>query len=338
MSQNNISPAARAANFKAVTRQNLQVMPAVKISEGGQFELTLPKSRFLARIFLKCDISYTNATSLTDDHKKTMMEKIHGVLNNITLNLNTGFKPYVVSGAALKILNSLYPDNGLAAYDNNITQTGARVCYEMPLTMSADSTAGLVLLQNHETTVNLSGEMVSLNSIFKGIGSFTGVSMTVTPMLETFTIPSSPDCYPSLSMLKLVNSRPETLVPSSENIIRMICGTTYRKVVLQFFDADGNPADLEDSAIISIVLNQADTPYAITAGMLKMWNYRAYNTALPAGCYVFDFSTADIAEHGGSRDLMDTERLTEFWIKVNTAADTVRCIVTTECLTRVTAG
>ena len=337
MATTELTPAQRAANFKAITRQNLQALPAMKLAEGGQFEVVLPKARFLSRIFLKCDIAYTNATSLTDAHKATMKEKIHGVLKNITLNMNTGFKPFIVDGKALKVYNKLYDNGGLAEYDNVITQTGARVCFELPLTLNSSDPVGLVLLQNGETSVNLSGEMVALGDIFSGIGTFTGVTMTVTPMLETFTIPTAKEAYPSLSVLKLVNSRQEVLVPSSENVVRMVTGTIYRKIIIQTYDASGNPADLDDNAIISIVFNQADTPYNITAGLLKMWNYRAYGIEMPAGVYVFDFSTADIPEHNGSRDLVDTERLTEFWIKLNTNADVVRALITTECLTRVQA-
>lgn len=328
----NITPTQRAANFKAATRQNLQSMPAMKMVEGGQFDVTLPKARFLSRIFLKCDIAYTATLDATK--KAAMLEKIHGVLKNITLNMNTGFKPFVINGEALAVYNKLYDNGGIAAY-TSVENAKATVCYELPVTLTPSDPVGLLLLQNTESAVNLSAEMESFATLFSGIATFTGVSMNVTPMLETFTIPSAKEAYPSLSILKLVNSRQEVLVPSSENIIRMSTGTIYRKIIIQTFNQNGAAADLDDNAIISIVFNQADTPYNITAGLLKMWNFRAYGKQLPTGVYVFDFSTADIPEHNGSRDLVDTERLTEFWIKVNTNATVARAVVTTECLTRV---
>jgi hypothetical protein len=35
------------------------------------------------------------------------------------------------------------------------------------------------------------------------------------------------------------------------------------------------------------------------------------------GYFAFDFSTQGIANLGGSRDYIDTEKLQEFWLKIN---------------------
>ena len=54
-------------------------------------------------------------------------------------------------------------------------------------------------------------------------------------------------------------------------------------------------------------------------------NFEQYDGALPTGVYVFDFSDNGIRNMGNARDYIDTERMTEFWLKFTAgAAGTVK--------------
>ena len=55
---------------------------------------------------------------------------------------------------------------------------------------------------------------------------------------------------------------------------------------------------------------------------------------LPKGVYIFDFSSGgNITNYGGTRDYIDTEKLTEFWIRTTTTT-TGSVKVVSECLAR----
>ena len=54
----------------------------------------------------------------------------------------------------------------------------------------------------------------------------------------------------------------------------------------------------------------------------------------PKGVYIFDFSSGgNITNYGGTRDYIDTEKLTEFWIRTTTTT-TGSVKVVSECLAR----
>jgi hypothetical protein len=67
----------------------------------------------------------------------------------------------------------------------------------------------------------------------------------------------------------------------------------------------------------SLVFNQADQPYNVTADLLAYKNKELYQGTVPAGCYVFDFTEQGIANLGGAKNYIDTERMTQFDLKVN---------------------
>jgi hypothetical protein len=101
-------------------------------------------------------------------------------------------------------------------------------------------------------------------------------------------------------------------------IVKLSTGLTYRKFLIYIAkDSKFTPFEHEKLDKFSLVLNQADTPYNISADYLAYENRISYGGKLPKGCYAFDFSNNGIANFGGSRDYIDTERLTEFWLKVN---------------------
>ena len=90
----------------------------------------------------------------------------------------------------------------------------------------------------------------------------------------------------------------------------------------------------EEIGNIEIVFNQADVNYNISPDMLRAINTKDLGFELPKGVYIFDFSSGgNITNYGGTRDYIDTEKLTEFWIRTTTTA-TGSVKVVSECLAR----
>ena len=111
-------------------------------------------------------------------------------------------------------------------------------------------------------------------------------------------------------------------------------GTIYRKLILQFEHEDGSPmVDSDFAGNIELVFNQADIPYSIKPSLLSSLNHGQFGRVLPDGCYIFDYSWNGIANLGSSKNYIDTERLTEFWVRFS-PKNTGRVSIVTETLSR----
>ena len=120
--------------------------------------------------------------------------------------------------------------------------------------------------------------------------------------------------------IKLTKSRTQSL-NGGENVVKLDVGTIYRKLVLYFTDENGNGVDVTGSNL-EMIYNTADTPISIDFEMLKMKNTSDFGYKFPDGMYVLDFSGyAGFSNYGGSRDFVDTERLSEFWLRFSTPTD-----------------
>lgn len=340
----NIGPAQRAVNFANATRQNIHTLPKQSGGANDTLSWTLPKARLLSKIFLKVEAVF-DAVSMTGN---ATMRHVHEIFSSISLDLNNGFSPFKISGEAINLLNGCALAEtivGDAADPGNsdwatldTTAKKATFFIEMQNTVNDRDAVGLILLQNDSTYATL---QVSVGSGKIGSGSTASVlqSVTITPIMETFSIPAtSPDALPDLSVLKLCNSRLDAFPGSGENTIKLSTGTVYRKIILKLTDDAGAPLKLADiTSDIRLIFNQADTNYAIDPAALRMINYRSYGHSMPEGVYVLDFgSSQGIPNLAGTRDYIDSERLTEMWIRFNTSK-AGRALIITETLARLRA-
>jgi len=69
-----------------------------------------------------------------------------------------------------------------------------------------------------------------------------------------------------------------------------------------------------------LVFNTADINTRINSKQLAALNAKQYGLELPAGMFIFDFGYQGLANLGGFRDYIDTQRLTEFWLRFNASA------------------
>ena len=100
--------------------------------------------------------------------------------------------------------------------------------------------------------------------------------------------------------------------------VKLPVGLTYRKLILYIEDAAGGIPEDRITTDIEIIFNQADIPYSVNPKVLRALNIRSFGKVMPVGAYIFDFSDQGLTNYGGSRDYIDTERLTEFWVQFGT--------------------
>ena len=337
-----ISAQQRAMLFGANTRQHFQMLGSKEVNSGSSSMIfNIPKVRLLQsiRILVDCNIVNTSGNAIylgkLDAYK---------IIRRLSVDFNNGFSPIVISGHNLAMLNMLrlnpevieadtagntmlIADNKLAVGDNN------RFIFmlEIPLTLNERDPVGLVLAQSQETNITLQVDIAN-DGVF---GASTAIQyVKVTPETTTFSIPSIPEAFPDLSVLRVVSENNEVFQAGGQNVIKLQTGMIYRKILLYFTDADGNPLMPDDiTSNIELVLNSADVPYSINPMMLRMMNISQFGYKLPEGLYIFDFSYQGIPSLGGSRDYLDTEKVTEFTLRF-TSDETGKVAIVSEKLSR----
>ena len=331
MAQNNnqLTPAQRAYYFAQYTRQNFQTLPTQSFTgEGQRIQFILPKARYLACTYLEVEA----VCKLTGSGTVKVSDYPGAIFNRVSLDLNNGFMPFVLSGRDLNIYDKIrmYPDvaaplaNSRAAINigNSISSSGVnntiKIILPMQNVLSEKDAIGLIMLQNDSTQIVLTLDLDKLANAYKlTVGQTCEfVSCKVTPFTQTFTMPTPEQARPDISTLKLLSSKYETFVANSQTVVKQPIGTIYRKMILFFKDESGNPLTAADfQGNIELVFNQADTPISIKPSHIEYLNQHYYGAPLPDGVFVLDFACVPLPNLATSRDLVDSERLTELWVR-----------------------
>lgn len=356
--KNNITAAQRAANFALATRQNQHTLFKNSVDGGAQsITFQLPKNRLLSKIYLKfdidVDIKHASSTSLP------ALDKLapYRLIRRLSMDFNSGFQPYVVSGVQLALFNliSHYQADYILNFnsddanpychwiDKGVSSSGKlnKISFmlEMPITLNDRDAISLILLQNDQTLSQVIIDVGNGSDLFNGNGNDYTADIkkcTVELTTETFSIPASQDAFPDLSVLKLTHGRNDSFTGSGQHILKLSTGTIYRRMILLFEDENGNALSDDDlTAPFELVFNQADINYSINPKVLRCINTEYYGMYLPKGVYVFDFAYQGNVNLGGTRDYIDTERLTEFWFRF-TSTKSCRINIVHETISRLT--
>lgn len=354
--QTKISAAQRASNFALSTRQNMHSLYKSSVDGGAQsITFQLPKNRLLSKIFLKFDIDlnikHASHTTLPDLDAFAP----YRLIRRICMDFNSGFQPYVVSGMQLALMNliSHYKADYILDFNDDLNNPychwidkGANVSgktnkisfmLEMPITLNDRDAISLIMLQNEQTLSQIIIDVGQGADLFNGKGADYNAEITkcnVELTTETFSIPASTDAFPDLTVLKLTNGRNDSFSGQGQHILKLSTGTIYRRMVLYFEDDNGDALSDEDlNAPFELVFNQADINYSINPKILRCINTEYYGMYLPKGVYIFDFAYQGTVNLGGTRDYIDTERLTEFWLRF-TSTKSCRINMVSEIISR----
>lgn len=330
---NQVSPQQRQAYFNQMTRQHHQTMPAYTGTENQQIQFQIPKVRLLSKVFIELSaiLKVTHATATTYTPNEFAP---YTMIDRVVLEMNNGFAPFTISGKEL-YMYALARQNahvkkrkdsgrGSAVQSLNASAAGTdnpvRFMLELPLTLNSRDSIGLVLTQNQETTVTVTINLANGAKMLDNPSGYTAAlsSIVAYPTVESFSVPANNDALPDISVLKIVQST-NAVTTAGQNQLKLPVGMTYRKLIFRIEDADGKGIpDADISGLIEIVMNQSDMPYRIKPSTLAAINTEQYGTELPSGTFVLDFSDNGVPNYGSARDYVDTERLTEFWIRLNT--------------------
>ena len=351
MADNKITAQQRALNFGASTRQHWQMIGTKEINGGAQTaSFRVPKSRILSgfRVLVDADVKVTGAAGTLELDKLAP----YRILRRVAVNLNNGFSPIVLSGESAATLNLFKLNPGMvfpAADDTTLckcptsftastggTSNKFSFMLDLPLVLNDRDPVGMILAQNNETAIDLECDICNGGELINNKSGYTVdiTSVKITAATISYSIPTSPNAFPDMSVLKIWDDRTETFAGSGMNHVKLNTGLIYRKLIIKMLNDDGTPMGLDKmTGNIELVLNTADAPYSISPAMLRMVNKEQVGVALPDGCYAFDFSYQGIANMGGSRDYIDAERISEFTLRFNTATSG-KCVVIAEKLSR----
>lgn len=328
-----VTPQQRAALFATATRQNWQMQASKSVGALETAEFTIPKVRLTSRIRLlvEAQLTVTHASNAT--YIPAAFAPFTAI-RRVSVDMNNGFSPFSVSGTQLylyslmrenaAILNRQTSGRGKVVQGTAASADGAantiRFLADLPLTLNDRDAVGLILTQNQETTVTVTVDIDSAEKLATDASGFTYElgQVKITPMVESFSIPAVQEAFPDISTLKLVQAGTKAINGAGQVNYELPTGQTYRKIAFLIENESGEGiADADLSGDIEIVLNQADTPYRVNPKVLAGINHEQFGMPLPSGLYAFDFSYQGISNYGGARDYIDTERLTEFWLRFN---------------------
>lgn len=350
--QRNISPEQRARFFAQMTRQHQQMRPALAGAENSTVSFNLDKVRLSSKILLLIEGTLNVQHAANNTFTPSAFAPFD-FIRNIQVEINNGFKPFTVSGreaywynlvqpfssvvrptvaaaASLPVRNRNFIGNSADVAGNGGADNPFKMLVELPLTLNERDPIGLILTQNEETVVSVGinfGQASDLLAPAQAGYTMAVSNLTVTPMVESFSIPPVKEAFPDISILKLVHSTRQTVTGAGPVSLRLPVGLTYRKLLVYIEDANGGIADNTFSGNFQLIQNGADYPYQVSPKVLAALNEQQYGQALPTGLYCFDFSYQGIANYSGARDYVDTERLTEFWFNFQApAAGTVTAV------------
>lgn len=321
----------RNALFAQATRQNIQGMAKKKITQGAtSISFEIPKARLLSKIWLEIDYDVNIVTS---GNVPTDMFTPYQAIRRISLDLNNGWSPYVLDGKSYAILSAMRQQSHVV-YPQHDSETGFCYCpekfangqnkmratIELPLCLNDRDPIGIILAQSPETLIEVKIDFETENAMFnlEDGDNVTINEITVQPVVETFSIPAVQEAFPDISVVKLCTSRTEMFAGNGQNLIDLVTGTIYRKIAFIIEDLDGNPFSDDDiTSNIDLIFNTADVNYSVPPKLIRHKNITQFGKEQPKGVYIFDFSDNGIPNYGGTRDYIDSTKLTMFQVRFN---------------------
>jgi len=343
-----LSAADRAQAFARLTRKQTTMLPPVAGAVNSRVALDIPKVRLGQKLYLEVTATL-NAIHATETSYAPAPFAPFSLIDHIKVSLNNGWHPVDLSGQALYFWNLINSDavqlaraasgrgpvvqgvtSSVAGTDNQI-----KFLVEIPFMLNERDVIGLLMLQNQQTLVSINVDFADAAALNDGTAGFTYAlsNIVITPMITTFSLPSDQSYWPDVSIIKITEEWLHDIAGAGNQSIKLPCGNMYRKLLVFIEDAAGGEADTDISGNLSLVLNSNDVFREVKPTILAAENFKEYGGALPQGLYVFDFSDQGQPNYGGSRDYIDTEKLTAFDLRF-TAAGAGKVTIVGEQLAR----
>ena len=250
--------------FDAATRNRIYALPSQsKPSGGGTVRWDLPRTGFLARIFLKVTGSIEGTLSDPNPLGKA------SVIRRVRLVANNGLDIVNISGPGYHYLLRPLLDTGA----DHLPYTDARKAVDtgsfdismvIPVALNPRDAIGLILLQSEQTLVTLIIDFEQDANVATGAT----VTATVTPYVEIFTVPADRKDWPALSFVHQILEDQQQIPSAGDYAYTWPRGPVYLQTV-HGLGIGVNGSDVWSRALVQV--NQADNIYTVTPELADMW-------------------------------------------------------------------
>lgn len=340
-----LDPTQRALNFSAFTRQFRQVKPSITKAPGEKFSIDIDKVDLVSKVRLLCTATLT-AVHAANTSYTPADQAPYPLLESVKVSANLAYTPWETSGLGASqlmrfrnapgYLDPVIPAAKDPANANKRVWTylgteaaagGGAVnqiftMYDLPLSVNDRDPVGLVMAQNQQTTIKIEGRICTVDDIAPAAAgyTFTLSNVTITPVIETFTIPPGDENVPDTSVVKVVQEQTDTTT-AGDYRFKLPIGPTYRRIAWRLTTAAGAVVDDADlTGDVELILNRDTKPLILPGAVLqRLYQEQTNGGVLPRGMWGFDFTTQGLMNYGGVRDLLDTDGMTQVEIRIRHA-------------------
>ena len=345
----------RVGDFNRATRQSLQTLaqltPPTAGTAGQISRLDLPQSGFLAALWLI--LEGTTATGVGGSTTvETYPIPASNFLRRIRVHNNQGVELWNTSGYGAYLYNRTlrtgfdpatnYPDFQYAVPANTVfsrylrlpTSLGAsasetwRFPYYVPIAWGPGLQHGLQNLQDPAITYTLELTWGDLTDLYSATASASLSAVTVTPVIELYSMPAEAIDLPRLAFTKTVLEELQNLTAGTgENTYRFTTGNILTRLIHELQNEVSNdPAPIDPANVTNFTLtySQTQVPYVIDPDVQLFRQRALYGGDLPQGVYAFELGMPlMLPELVGIRDTLNTARLTDLVTRITLSGVTL---------------
>lgn len=319
-----------AGGFLANTRRRFLPLETKSVSSGGADRLiwNLPKSGILSSIYLKARVTVTGTLSNQNPLGGA------AIIDRVRVNVNSGVDLINLTGPGYHYgIAYLLNEYGLGAVSPNAQAAiAANTTYVLdlwlPIAVNNRDPIGMVLLQSEQVAVQLVVETLAAGQVATGAT----LSGSVTPYLETYTVPADPGDLPPLNIAHQILEETTGITATGDFTYYWPRGGQYLAIIHMLGIAAGGGTDKWSQCRIRV--NQSDTIEVhepATQDFLFSLNVTGAGTGLavrPKGVMLLDFiGTSGLGTYGLARDMINSALVTDIATVITvTATDTLRTI------------
>lgn len=280
---------------------------------GGVQQVELQKVGILSQIYIPITFNITSA-GLSNLNPLGMAS----VIKRVSLQINGGHFIANFSGSDFHWLLRDFLNEGTDAYSytdaRSAVATGAKTLdLVIPVSQNIRDAAGLIMLQNGVTVVNLQIEWEADSVIATGI---TSIAATASPIMAVFDVPQNQASWPALNTLHQVLSeqviisgavtydykvQTGAIITGLYNLFTP--GWTSAQLILQQANVLNTETPEQHQARVSGVMGR---PVTLTGGAITGYNKRI----------LYDRPSEDgMGQYGSFRDMIDSRDLTDIVIR-----------------------
>lgn len=267
--------------------------------------LNLPRTGILARLFL--DITGSIAGSLSNPHAGGMA----AIINRARVTAQGGQDLFNLSGLGYHYLYRPFIDFGRDILSSAspyaaVTATTFDVSMLFPIQVNGRDPAGLFMLQNEQTLVQIALDWTADATVA------TGATVTATAKVyaDLFTVPPDPRDWPDVGLIHQVQEDQLVVSGSGDQIYEWPRGSIYLRMIHGAGIAQSG-SDAWSKALVrrnesDIILDYEDTVIAD-----KRWELDHYALARKPGVIAWDgLGYSGLGSYGLARDTVNTRNLT----------------------------